>query len=871
MFPIALLILALASRAASAQGCDSFHVYFNNVGASAAVDFCALDLARYGISPSNETVTGRTSCLPNSNYNSWQQGVWPYINSSGVAVAGGVPQAANLSLHLDTIRATIHYLIGPSFAAYGGNVVIDMEWWSPTLDSSAPAYRNLSVALVRAEHPLWNASSVEAEASRQFTAAALDFMEATLRTYAELMPHARIGYYGYPRNWYYPCAANHNSSQCGYDNPSFGPSARAANDALARIFAASSALYPSIYLPEHTNTSASFPHHQEFIASVTAEAARLRDAHTPSSPVLPFTWSFYHDGHTILLPSDMEIELALPTLHGADGVILWGAPVFYNETQQMLTYLNATLGPLANKTVSDVCACASQRCSGKGSCTPQGGCRCLPGFSGPSCAGQQFTAAAPVSIRVTLTDTDAIVSAPIPVDYVSLSVEIDDVPHYLGPASGISPGWVALMNLLRAGSGGVGPALRVGGDSSDYSLWWDPPPKPSLPVRQLYAITREDLASYAAAVPQWQGSLILGTSLFLENDTSWGVAHVAAIAREIGWAHVDAVEIGNEPEGFNGAEALRPRAWSFEDYEREVDAHVIALEAAGLPPQRVQGLVLGGHDEAFDAGWAGYVASRNASLRSVSRHHYSIEGCAAGVPPPTLWALLDNNASIGTREFLAPYAAAAAAAGVAFRVGEGNSVSCGGVRGVSDVFAAALWALDTLLEVAALNTTQYNAHGGPHNAYSPVHVTPPALAPTAMPVFYGLWAASVATANASTLLAADVSGAPPLVRVHCLRETAGALARRVVVVHKDANGTDAAVAVVAPPAACGPAARARLSRLSASNVADSRGVSFAGLTLDGVLDGRPVPGGPPDKELTCVDGIFAFTVWRGTAAILTIA
>ena len=378
MRTFALSALALAARAA-AQGCDTFHIYLND-------DLCELDVARFSISPPNWTVTGKSSCLPGANYSAWNQGVWPYITGAGVAVAGGVPQAANLSLHLATIRATLQFLV-PDFAAYRGNVVIDMEHWLPVLADSAPAYTNLSVALVRAAHPSWNDTRVAAEAARAFGAAALDWFEATLRTYAELMPAARVGFYGYPRNWYYPCAADHNTTQCGYDNPAFGPGARAANDALARVFAASSALFPSTYLPAHENASAFLPHHRAYVASVTAEAARLRDAHTPAAPVLPFAWSFYHDGFTILTPADMAIELGAPPMSGADGVVLWGAAEYYNETLTFESFMNATLGPLAAATVADTCACAAQRCSGKGSCTPQGGCRCLPGYSGPACAG----------------------------------------------------------------------------------------------------------------------------------------------------------------------------------------------------------------------------------------------------------------------------------------------------------------------------------------------------------------------------------------------------------------------------------------------------------------------------------------------------
>ena len=176
-------------------------------------------------------------------------------------------------------------------------------------------------------------------------------------------------------------------------------------------------------------------------------------------------------------------------------------------------------------------------------------------------------------------------------------------------------------------------------------------------------------------------------------------------------------KVGNEPEGFNGAEGLRPHNWSPRDFAREFSAHASALAAAGMPtvPPRLQGFVLGGNDSAFNAFWPNFTAEFAPQLASVSRHHYALDGCGSGAPP-SVWDLLATDPS-----FLRPYAAAAASARVPFVVGEANSVSCGGLRGVSDVFGAALWALDFLLGCAALNASQVNMHGGPHNAYSVRH------------------------------------------------------------------------------------------------------------------------------------------------------
>jgi hypothetical protein len=98
--------------------------------------------------------------------------------------------------------------------------------------------------------------------------------------------------------------------------------------------------------------------------------------------------------------------------------------------------------------------------------------------------------------------------------------------------------------FVRRASGAAGPTLRVGGDSSDYSLYW--PSRAPLPARQAYAITDADLDMYAAALPTWGGRMVLGTSLFLQNNASWAAAHAAAVTARMGWALVQAVAGGDE-------------------------------------------------------------------------------------------------------------------------------------------------------------------------------------------------------------------------------------------------------------------------------------------------------------------------------------
>lgn len=61
---------------------------------------------------------------------------------------------------------------------------------------------------------------------------------------------------------------------------------------------------------------------------------------------------------------------------------------------------------------------------------------------------------------------------------------------------------------------------------------------------------------------------------------------------------------------------------------------------------------------------------------------------------------------------LARLVAAAGSWGKALRVGEMNTISNNGRRGVSDTLAGALWSLDAMMEVAASGATGVNFHCG---------------------------------------------------------------------------------------------------------------------------------------------------------------
>jgi hypothetical protein len=127
-----------------------------------------------------------------------------------------------------------------------------------------------------------------------------------------------------------------------------------------------------------------------------------------------------------------------------------------------------------------------------------------------------------------------------------------------------------MRTLADAGGGVGGPAVRVGGNSADEAVWQ---PSGALPPNVTYRVTAADFAAYAAAIPQWNGSVIVDVTL---RDASGGAAaaHAAAAAAALPPALLESFEVGNEPDLFfeNG---IRAPGYGYADYRRDFAAAAV--------------------------------------------------------------------------------------------------------------------------------------------------------------------------------------------------------------------------------------------------------------------------------------------------------
>ena len=237
--PRGAVVLKLDDGTSAATMQELYPVYWAVGGpnASAFANDGAVDVAQYKIKPNNWShVGGLGGAWPTLSGSSW-----PAANSTIVPDGNfGVPQRANLSLHLEQVRTNVAAAIpDPDWA---GLASFDFEAWSPifadnnqTIEWHNQRYQNYSKELVRVKHPLWTEQRIAAAARTEFETAAIEMLAQTLRAASALRPRARFGFYGMPYGAFAPTPTNR---------------AQALRDAtkMQPIWEASGALYPCIYM-----------------------------------------------------------------------------------------------------------------------------------------------------------------------------------------------------------------------------------------------------------------------------------------------------------------------------------------------------------------------------------------------------------------------------------------------------------------------------------------------------------------------------------------------------------------------------------------------------------------------------------------------
>ncbi len=355
---------------------------------------------------------------------------------------------------------------------------------------------------------------------------------------------------------------------------------------------------------------------------------------------------------------------------------------------------------------------------------------------------------------------------PIQPGFLGFSIEFQAIRDYTGSdPRRINP---VFIQLIRNLSPGQAPVIRIGGDSTDAS--WVPTPGIHPPPQVTYKLTPSWYATTAAPIHALGAKLMVGINLGADQP-----ALAAAEARRDVQAFkgsLQAFEIGNEPNVYNKIAAYRtasgspvltrPPSFDYPQYANQFRA--IARRLPALP---LAGPALAAGPKPVHGSWTEMMTSfmaGNPRLRYLTIHRYPLRNCfVAPTSPqyPTVPNLLSSYSTAAMAAGIARYVQLAHAAGRKLRIDELNSVACHGKRGVSDVFASSLWAVDALFELARLGVDGVNLHTLPHSAYqlfSFSHARGRWSAGVA-PVYYGLYLFSQAAPPGSRLLKID--GGPP--------------------------------------------------------------------------------------------------------------
>jgi hypothetical protein len=428
----------------------------------------------------------------------------------------------------------------------------------------------------------------------------------------------------------------------------------------------------------------------------------------------------------------------------------------------------------------------------------------------------------------------------LPTDYMGLGFEASSVATP-GLLSADNHTYVQLVRNL--GHNGV---IRVGGNVSDFSVYDANGTPKNLPKDTV--LTKENFRQLRTFLDATGWKLIWGLNLGTGKLDNM-VEEARAIADAAG-DRLIAFEVGNEPDLFSRAGHRQGNydyaAWHAEFRRTKTAIRTVLPHAAFAGPDIATGAV----------DWMqSFARDEEGDIALLTAHHY-ITGQAN--PAATLETMLQEEKKY--QPMLARFQAISQSARVPWRMCETASFSGGGKAGVSDIFAAALWALDYLFVLSSYGCSGVNMetgvnHLGVISKYTPIG-DDLAGHHAAAPEYYGLLAFAQAGKGEQLSLTSDAGGIN--LTAYAMRQGQNVA---LTVINKDIS-RDASVTISGVTAK-----QARVLRLSAPSLTATTGISLGGASVDG---SGQWSGGKSDP-VKLPGGTATLEVPAGSAALVTLS
>ncbi|TCO65932.1 glycosyl hydrolase family 79 C-terminal domain-containing protein [Actinocrispum wychmicini] len=463
----------------------------------------------------------------------------------------------------------------------------------------------------------------------------------------------------------------------------------------------------------------------------------------------------------------------------------------------------------------------------------------------------QTAQAVPITVPITGTITvdSAHPAGRLPADFVGLSFEMRELGiGNLDPTKG---NVAALFRTLGRSN------VRISGNTLDRDTLWVPrgqqPPNP-LPPWVNDVVTPTDIQRLNTLLAQtgWRAEVGINLGRW---DPALGADQARTMARTLGGKLV-AAECGNEPDQWAG-KGFRPAGYAYADYKKDWETCAAAVGTTRIA---------GPDTASTSSSWAAGLATDDHDKFSMLTVHQYVGG-----PDTTIAKLMAPATVTAQLNSVAKNLAAARAANLPMRVDEANSAFGGGVDGVSNKYASALWGMDYSLSLAQAGMSGVNIHGGLGVCNEPIwngkfqRYTPFCAATKddetaqvykAMPIFYGLWMAR--QMGPGTFLPVTVS-TDRNITAYAVRGDDGRT--RIAVLQKDDTN---AGPVHLDINVGGHSSGAEVLRMTGTALADEQ-TSIQGSTVD--RNGHLRPGHPDHVRVR--NGTVSLDIAAGSAVVIT--
>ncbi|XP_069500222.1 hyaluronidase-3-like [Ambystoma mexicanum] len=292
-------------------------------------------------------------------------GFYPYIGKNGKWVNGGIPQNINMKKHLSQISLDTRESLDADFQ---GLAVVDWEEWRPLWNQNwgpKKVYQRASKEWVIGKFPHLPIEKANYLAKLEFEKAARNVMVKTLNAGQRLRPMGLWGFYGLPECFNY----DYKKEGVDYDGRCQAATV-GKNNQLTWLWEESTAIFPSIYLPERLKNSEQGLHYVHYRVKEALRVAEfsIRDTTTP---VLPYSRVTYKHSLRFLSEVDLVHTIGESAAMGAAGVVLWGGNPFsssYKHCKNLRENLIESLGPYVLNVTRAADVCSVQLCGSNGRC-----------------------------------------------------------------------------------------------------------------------------------------------------------------------------------------------------------------------------------------------------------------------------------------------------------------------------------------------------------------------------------------------------------------------------------------------------------------------------------------------------------------------